>query len=315
MRSVPLVVMLMLAVLLPAGTAHAACFSSTPSTNTFADSPADGDEGLAPEIVAVTAATGAECQVAVGPVLAGYLAPGDLLDGDAVGIYLDTDGNAATGSPLWGGADRVALIIGEIGPDLGPGLGIWNGADFDFVGAPPVAPLGAAGVFATVDQLGIAAPSTVGMQTIATWDGLFDTYADFAPEVFAPSFRFPVAFSTTAPPPPPPPPMVEPPVEQPRGCVVPRVNQMRAAKARRRLRRAGCRYRIVRVRSRRPAGQVISSWPRAGWRTSGTVRIRISRGRARRAVAASTLDLAAVERRLSAVARAQARDVSVRGSR
>ena len=315
MRSVPLVAMLVLAVLLPTGTAHAACFGSTPSTNTFADSPADGDEGLAPEIVAVTTATGAECQVSVEPILAGYLAPGDLIEGDAVGIYLDTDGSPATGSPLWGGADRVALIIGAIGPDLGPGLGVWDGVDFEFAGAPPVAPLGAGGVFATIDQLGIAAPSTVGVQTIAMWEGLFDTYADFAPELLAPSFRFPVAFSTAAPPPPPHPPpappvvppAVEQPVKQPRACVVPRVKRMRAAKARRRLRRAGCRYRIARVRSRRPAGRVISTWPRAGWRTSGTVRLRISRGRARRAVAASTLDFAAVERRLSAVAQASSR--------
>ena len=86
MRFVPLVAMLLLAVLLPAGTAHAACVSSTPSTNTFADDPADGDEGLAPEIVAVTTATGAGCQVTVDPVLAGYLAPGDLIVCDAVGI-------------------------------------------------------------------------------------------------------------------------------------------------------------------------------------------------------------------------------------
>jgi len=311
MRPATLAALVVLAVLVPAGTAHAACFSSTPSTATFADSPADGDAALAPEILAVTAGTDGACRVAVEDVLMGTAVPGDLIDGDSVGIYLDTDGNPATGAPLWSGADRVAIVVGRIGPDLGPALGVWNGASFDFAGAAPIAPIGAGGFAASVDQLGMQAPAAVGVRTITLWEGLYDIYADFAPEVFAPSFRFPVAFSTAAPPPPavpaPPPPAAPPapptvtrPVKKTSTCTVPRVTRLRSAKARRRLRGAGCRYRVVRVRSRRAAGRVVSTRPRAGRRTSRVVRIRISRGRP---AMASALALAAVERRLSAAAR------------
>jgi hypothetical protein len=281
---------------LPA-TADAACTSSTPSTASFADSPADGDAGLAPEIVAVGAATNAACGVGVQAVLADATSPGDLIEGDAVGIYLDTDGNPATGSPLWEGADRVAIIVGQAGPDLGPGLGVWDGADFSFVGAPTLAPVGAGGFAATVDQLGMAAPASVGIRVGAIWEGVYDIYGDFAPEVFDPSFRFPLAFSTVAPSPPPPP-TATPPRTTRAACTVPRVKRLRAAKARRRMRAAGCRSRVVRVRSRIHAGRVVSTRPKAGRRTTKRVVIRVSRGRAR-ATSAQVSAFSAVERALT----------------
>jgi hypothetical protein len=310
MRPASLAALVLLAVLLPAGSAHAACFSSTPSTATFADPPADGDAALAPEILAVGATTDAACRLAVQAVLADAAVPGDLIEGDSVGIYLDTDGNPATGAQLWSGADRVAIVVGRIGPDLGPALGVWNGAEFDFAGAAPLAPVGAGGFSAPVDQLGMQAPASVGVRTITLWQGIYDDYADFAPEALAPSFQFPVAFSTAAPPPlpppappvaPPAPPVATPPVKKTSACTVPRVKRLRSAKARRQLRRAGCRYRVVRVRSPRAAGRVVSTRPRAGRRTSRVVRVTISRGRRQRAMV-SALALAAVERRLSAAA-------------
>ena len=285
------------------GTAHAACTSSTPSTRSYADSAADGELGLAPEIVSVVATTDADCRVTVQDVLAGAVAPGDLIDGDAVGIYLDTDGNAATGSTLWGGADRAVIIVGMAGPDLGPGLGVWDGATFSFAGTPPLAPVGAGGFAATPDQLGMAAPAAVGIRTATLWTGVFDSYADFAPEVLDPPFRFPVAFSTAVPSPPPapppPPPATTPPVRTISGCTVPGVKRLRMRKARRRMRAAGCRHRVVRVRSRRAAGRVVSTRPRAGRRTSRIVRVRVSRGRARRASLASVASFEAVDRILS----------------
>ena len=279
--------------MLPA-TADAACTSSTPSTASFADSPADGDAGLAPEIVAVAAATNTACGVGVQVALANAANPGDLIEGDAVGIYLDTDGNPATGSPLWEGADRVAIIVGQAGPDLGPGLGVWDGADFSFVGAPTLAPVGAGGFAATVDQLGMPAPATVGIRVGAIWEGVYDIYGDFAPEVLDPSFLFPVAFSTAAPSPP----TTTPPSATQNGCTVPRVKRLRAAKARRRMRTAGCRSRVVRVRSRMRAGRVVSTRPKAGRRTTKRVVIRVSRGRAR-ATSAQVSAFSAVERALS----------------
>jgi hypothetical protein len=100
--------------MLPA-TADAACTSSTPSTASYVDSPADGDAGLAPEIVAVAAATSPGCGVGVQAVLADATSPGELVEGDAVGIYLDTDGNPATGSPLWEGARGQSCASGSTG--------------------------------------------------------------------------------------------------------------------------------------------------------------------------------------------------------
>jgi len=294
-----LVTVLAVLAVLP-GTADAACTSSTPSTASYADSAADGELGLAPEIVSVVAITDAACRVTVEDVLAGAVVPGDLIDGDAVGIYLDTDGNPATGSPLWDGADRVAIIVGMAGPDIGPGLGVWDGVTFSFAGTPPLAAVGAGGFAATPDQLGMAAPAAVGIRTATLWAGVYDTYADFAPEVFDPPFRFLVAFSTAVPSPPPPPPATTlPPIKTTTTCTVPRLRRLSAGKARRRLRSAGCRYRVVRVRSRLAAGRVVSSRPRAGRRTSRTVLVRVSRGRARRASLASVTAFAAVERDLS----------------
>jgi hypothetical protein len=300
-RAIPIILVSLLSTLLLAGTAQAACTSSTPSTAAYADSPADGELGLAPEIVSVNATTDAACRLTVQGVLAGAIAPGDLIDGDTVGIYLDTDGNPASGSALWDGADRVAITIGRFGPDLGPGLGVWNGSTFDFVGAP-LLPVGAAGFAATVDQLGMPAPTAIGIRAATLYSGIYDDYSDFAPEVFAAPFRFPVAFSTAPPPPPlpappPPPPVAAPPVTKTAGCTVPRLRRLRTAAARQRLRTAGCRYRIVRVRSRLASGRVVSTRPAAGRRASGTVVVRISRKG--RAVATSLTSLAAAERALS----------------
>jgi PASTA domain-containing protein len=301
MRS--LVLALVMLAVLPAA-AGAACTSSTPSSATFADSVADGEFGLAPEILSVVATSDAACRITVQDVLADAFGPGDLIDGDAVGIYLDTDGNPATGSALWEGADRVVIIVGRTGPDLPPGLGVWDGATFSFAGATSLPAAGAGGFAATPDQLGMTAPANVGIRTGTLWAGVFDTYFDFAPEPFASSFRFPVAFSTAAPPAPPPPPappVSTPPVARPAGCTVPRVKRLRSPTARRRLRNAGCRYRIVRVRSRLGAGRVVSTTPAAGRRTTRTVVIRVSRGPARGAMAAvaPASARAAAERELS----------------
>ena len=65
-------------------------------------------------------------------------------------------------------------------------------------------------------------------------------------------------------------------------CVVPRVKLHRAATARRLLRSAGCRHRIVRIRSSRPPGRVLSTRPRAGRRTTRVVVVRVSSKRDRR---------------------------------
>jgi hypothetical protein len=64
-----------------------------------------------------------------------------------------------------------------------------------------------------------------------------------------------------------PPAPVAPTIRGPPECVVPRLRGLRVRRARKALRRAGCRYRI------RGRGRVVGTWPRAGVRTSLTVRV------------------------------------------
>jgi hypothetical protein len=88
------------------------------------------------------------------------------------------------------------------------------------------------------------------------------------------------------PPPPPPPPPVAP--ARKRACKVPKVKGLSVRKAKKKLKRARCKYRV------RGRGFVISTRPRAGKRTTKTVVVRAKRGRrrgrARRTVAASRVD-------------------------
>jgi hypothetical protein len=308
--------------------ADATCYSSTPAGLTWSDSPLDGDAGLAPEILGVTANLDASCRLAVQDVIAGAPSPGGLVDGDAVGIYLNTDGNPATGSPLWNGADRAVIIVGATGPDLPPGLGTWNGVDFTF--GPWLAPYGGGGFSATLDELGVAAPATLGIRTGAIWSDGVTVYGDLAPEVGQPSFAFPAAFSTTPPPPSPPPPAptptpqpaAAPAASQPtpqlaptkKRCRVPNVRSLTLARARARLRHAGCRYRISYVRRGAKPGRVSSTYPRPGTRTRATVVVRVVRARTRAtAAAASTMSYAALEDALSS-ARRQASSAAHGGS-
>jgi hypothetical protein len=58
-------------------------------------------------------------------------------------------------------------------------------------------------------------------------------------------------------------------------CVVPKLRGFRLSKAKRKLRRAGCRYRV------RGKGRVVSTSPKRGTRTAKTVLVRASRKRSR----------------------------------
>ena len=124
--------------------------------------------------------------------------PSGLIDGDGVGIYIDTDGNPGTGSPTFTGADRVIITAGLTGPDTPPGLGTWNGTTFDFSNAALLPAVGQGGARALLDQLGVAAPGTVNVRVGTIWSGAVDSYGDFAPEVGAAPFALPLAFSTQA---------------------------------------------------------------------------------------------------------------------
>jgi hypothetical protein len=281
-----------------ASTAGATCYSSTPANAIFTDSPFDGQSGLSPEITTVTATVNAGCGYAVDP---GVTQP--LISGDAVFEYLDVDGNAATGSPVFVGADVAVGSLGLTGPDPAPLLGIWNAAanSFSFTGAQSLTPLGIGGFTASLDQLGVATtPITSTVQVGTIWVGIYNNYADFAPEPGAGPLPLPVAFSTVAPPPPPAPvvpvaaPVVVPapvpvtPVATPapvtataKRCTVPSLKRLRTAVAQSAIRHAGCKLGVTRraYSSTVASGRVISSLPKAGTKWAEPVDLVVSRGR------------------------------------
>lgn len=195
--------------LLTAGRAEAACFYSAPTSANFPDSPFDGELGIAPEITGVGATLDGACNAAVNPAIDYAPSPGGLVYGDSVATYVNTDGNPATGDPVFGGADKVVMVLGFSGPDSGPAMAGWNGYTFDFAGAPILPAVGGAGFAASLDQLGVPAPTTLGLEVGALYEGLYDYYFDFAPEPGSAPFGFPVSFSTSPPPPPVPQPVTQ----------------------------------------------------------------------------------------------------------
>jgi hypothetical protein len=185
--------------LLAAGTAsaRAACTSSTKTDRAFPDAVGDDDDGLAPDISGVIVVMNETCDVA------GTISTADdrdsMIDGESAAQYLDTDNNPATGDDVFTGADRVIITIGEIGPDSLPHVGVWNSStgtyDFDLA-ADPI-DVGIGGWAYGVDSLGLK-PAALGVYGGAIYEGVYDTYGDFAPEPGRPAFSFPVAYSTAA---------------------------------------------------------------------------------------------------------------------
>ena len=90
--------------LVGSGSASAAtCYSSTPNSTTYADSPFDGDAGLAPEITAGHISLDSGCNLSLTYSIGNA---SDMVAGDFVGWFVDTDNNAATGaSSGFAGAD------------------------------------------------------------------------------------------------------------------------------------------------------------------------------------------------------------------
>jgi hypothetical protein len=310
-----------IALMVVPASSQAACYSSAPSSQGVADSAFDGDAGLAPELAGLAVSVGGACGVSFDPVIVNR--PFDLIDGDGVGVYIDADANPATGSPTFNGADKVIITAGQAGPDLPPALGTWNGASFSFSAASILPRVGTAGGRATIDQLGMVASGSIGVRAVSLWQGIFDVYGDFAPEPLAAPFSVPVGFSTQAPaaaPVPVPAPVVAPvPVPVARTlpgaaktCRVPSVRNMTAARARAKLRAAGCKYTIKTVTSRTREGRVVSVSKPAGAKTSATLVVKVSRGsrRARGRTAAAmdrTAIYAAVSERLVAAQEAGSR--------
>jgi hypothetical protein len=258
------------------GSAAAACTASTPADQSVVDNASDSELGLAPEIIFVDATLGSACDLVVLPGLGDRSGTAGLIRDETVATYIDTDGNPATGSPRWGGADKVVVVLGRLGSDLPPTLGSWTGATFSFAAAITLPVVGAGGFGAKLDQLGVSGPTTLGLRVASSWTGLRDTYDDLAPKRAGPSFAFPVTFTTDGVPPAPP----IPASDIPAICMVPDVRRLPLQLARKRLARAGCRSRVVSVRSRLEPGRVSHTLPAAGTWTIRAVVVAAARARA-----------------------------------
>jgi hypothetical protein len=258
------------------GTALAACSSSTPVDRSFVDNASDSQLGLGPEMAFVGVTLGSACDLTVLPTLVDRSSTVGLISDETVATYIDSDGNPATGSAQWGGADKIVLTIGRRGPDLRPALGTWTGEAFSFAAGVTLPAVGAGGFTASLDQLGVAAPTTLGLRVASTWTGLRDTYDDLAPGRGLPPIAVPVTFATDGAPPAPPP--AAGPAFAP--CLVPKVRRLPLSEARRRLARAGCRSRVVRVRSRLRPGRVSTTLPAAGTWTIRAVVLNVAESRA-----------------------------------
>jgi hypothetical protein len=275
-----------------ASPAQAACTSSTPTSQSFADSLGDATDptnpvssNLAPDVTLTT------LQVDGGCVMTSFSSysnrsAGLLLD-DAVLTYLDTDGNPATGDPVIGGADRV---VGVLGDGSLPMLGTYNPASdsYEFIGGPFLAAAGTGGFAATLDQLGIGPSTNVGFAVATLWDAYFDMVPD---AVFNTGLlRMGVSYSTAPPPPPPAPAQPTPPqtlAKNANSCTIPSTKKMKLSTALKALRDAGCSIGLTRQSHSRTVkrGRVVKSSPPAGLATNRSVVLYVSSGarRSRRA--------------------------------
>jgi hypothetical protein len=295
----------------PATSSFAACYSATPTSQSFADPIGDADSGLAPDITSVDVQVTGNCSITAGSPL------GSLVEGDAVFIYLDTDGNPNTGETVFGGADRVVGTLGETGADSPPMLGTYDAAlgKLSFTNAPTLTPSGNGGFTASVDQLGIAPNSTLGIAMGTSWDGIYNTYFDFAPDAAASdsAFRMPINYNTQAPAPAPAPtpapapasatqPTFGSPSPQAQQCMVPATKRKTVSAARKALRASDCKVGGLRrtYSSRIKVGLVVRTNPGANRMTRKAVTLYVSRGPARKHRRAAKAGLS-TEQRLNAI--------------
>ena len=271
-----------------AGVAQATCYSSLPATANFVDDPADGHG--APEITSVWATVDGNCTLTVNPGIA------DLDDGNAVYIYIDRDGNPATGSAALGGADEVVVTNGGRDGNGAPVLGLWDGQVF-WYGSIPLGTAPAPGAFtASLDRLLITPGATISIRVVAVADRDDNGPADLAPALGAAPLSLLVYYDTTPRPPtfvPPSGPVggnpeVTPkaptaaPVATVAGCTVPNVKGKSRNAAEKLLLRAHCAVALSAAGHTSKTvrkGMVIDSTPGKGAKTAKRVKLLISTGK------------------------------------
>jgi len=176
--------------------AEARCASSRPASRQFADGPGDAGLGLAPEVVAVRMRVDRACRLRVQPRFGDRGPTVGLFPNEGIAIYLDTDADVFTGARAWAGADVAVVSAGHLGArDVGPALGRWDGRTFRFARRRVLRDLGIGGFRATLGELGVTAPATLGVRVGTSWVGLRGIYRDFAPDPGAPSYELPLRFT------------------------------------------------------------------------------------------------------------------------
>jgi hypothetical protein len=193
MRRLVLLAAVTASVTAAAADAATACSTSAPAIARIADDPSDGDLGLAPEITAVDVRLDSACHVSVEPRLGDRNVTAGLFPREGIAAYFDTDGSASTGSPAWSGADVAVVTAGRLGASAGPSIGRWTGTRFSFRRARTLTEIGIGGFRATLGELGVTSPVTLGLRVGTSWMGLLGPYRDFAPDAGAPPHRVPVA--------------------------------------------------------------------------------------------------------------------------
>lgn len=169
----------------------------------FSDAVGDQDGGLAPDIQALTAFTSDDGRYTA----AIRLNSNSLIEGDSVFTFVDTDGNTATGSPDFSGADLAVGILGQTGTDVFGALR-WDGYDFVLADVPSLVAFtsGATDEVWSVAaaEVGIAPGARTTLQVTSIYEDYYgNDYFDWAPDLGLAPFAF-TAGSLTPPPPAPP---------------------------------------------------------------------------------------------------------------
>lgn len=182
-------------------------FEAVTATSSFLYDAIGDNEGLAPDLAQMFAFSSDDGRYTVSITLT----TNALVTGDFVATYVNIDGNLATGSPTFGGADVAVGILGQIGTDVVGALR-WNGSSFQTASFPSLISFASGATdevwSISAAELGVVpgTPTTAYFGTI--YSGIYDDYYDFAPEPGAAPLSFMVG--ALAPPPAPPAPVITP---------------------------------------------------------------------------------------------------------
>jgi streptogramin lyase len=195
----------------------------------------------------------------------------------------DPSGIASSGGALWftqhrldsiGRLQPAGRVFSEFGPTGGGPSGIALGPDgalwFTETDANKIGRMTTSG---RITEFQIPTPASAPGGIVAGPDGAM-WFVEFDGNQIG---RIEAGSTTAFTPPPQPPPLPlkpkQPTAAKKKSCRVPRLRGLTVRQARRKLRRAKCRYRI------RGRGRIVSSRPRAGTRTRSTVRLKAKRSR------------------------------------